>query len=154
MDRELLKSKTLSDLREIAKLAGVKSVTTYRKKELLEILFQLEEQNHQAEQEEMSPMPEHSDSQKAADEDYLPMDIFEKEEEEEEQAPAEDFLAEEQRENIRYGDEEADPPKKKRVVEYVQGNDAVNELLATGDCKGCPGHFGSAPGWIRLFAQR
>ena len=84
MDRELLKSKTLSDLREIAKLAGVKSVTTYRKKELLEILFQLEEQNHQAEQEEMSPMPEHSDSQKTADEDYLPMDIFEKEEEEEE----------------------------------------------------------------------
>ena len=139
MDRELLKSKTLSDLREIAKLAGVKSVTTYRKKELLEILFQLEEQNHQAEQEEMSPMPEHSDSQKAADEDYLPMDIFEKEEEEEEQAPAEDFLAEEQRENIRYGDEEADPPKKKRVVEYVQGNDAVNELLAPGDCKDAQG---------------
>jgi len=42
MDFELLKSKTLSDLREIAKLAGVKSVTTYKKGELLEILFGLE----------------------------------------------------------------------------------------------------------------
>ena len=54
MDLELLKSKTLSDLREIAKLAGVKSVTTYKKSELLEILFGLE-QEQQAENPEQEP---------------------------------------------------------------------------------------------------
>ena len=39
MDIELLKSKSLNDLREIAKVAGVKSVTTYRKGALLDILI-------------------------------------------------------------------------------------------------------------------
>ena len=41
MDIELLQSKSLSDLREIAKLAGVRSVTTYRKAELLEKLVNM-----------------------------------------------------------------------------------------------------------------
>ena len=44
MDIELLQSKSLSDLREIAKLAGVKSVTTYRKAELLEKLVNMAKQ--------------------------------------------------------------------------------------------------------------
>ena len=45
MDIELLKTKSLSDLREIAKLAGIKSVTTYRKGALLNKLIELEEKS-------------------------------------------------------------------------------------------------------------
>lgn len=41
MDIELLKSKSLLDLREIAKAAGIKSVTTYRKGALLDKLMAL-----------------------------------------------------------------------------------------------------------------
>ena len=41
MDIELLKTKSLADLREIAKLAGIKSVTVYRKAELLNMLVNL-----------------------------------------------------------------------------------------------------------------
>lgn len=41
MDIELLQSKSLSDLREIARLAGIKAVTTYKKAELLEKLVNM-----------------------------------------------------------------------------------------------------------------
>ena len=75
MDFELLKSKTLSDLREIAKLAGVKSVTTYKKGELLEILFGLE-QEQQVQNPQTAPEP----APLAPEEDDLPMGIFEEEE--------------------------------------------------------------------------
>lgn len=44
MDKNLLKSKSLLDLREIAKAVGVKSVTTYRKGALIDKLLQLEEE--------------------------------------------------------------------------------------------------------------
>ncbi len=39
MTREMLQEKSLSDLREIAKLQGVKSLTKYRKNELVEIIM-------------------------------------------------------------------------------------------------------------------
>ena len=42
MDISLLKEKSLSDLREIAKLAGIKSVTKFRKSELLDMLYDLD----------------------------------------------------------------------------------------------------------------
>ena len=41
MDLETLSQKTLADLREIARLAGVKSVTTYRKEQLIRKLVSL-----------------------------------------------------------------------------------------------------------------
>ncbi|MBR4079496.1 MAG: Rho termination factor N-terminal domain-containing protein, partial [Christensenellaceae bacterium] len=55
MDIELLKSKSLNDLREIAKLAGVKSVTTYRKGALLDILIGMAR--------ESEPIPEEAPDQ-------------------------------------------------------------------------------------------
>jgi hypothetical protein len=39
MNKSLLALKSLSDLREIAKLAGIKSVAKYRKPELLHLLL-------------------------------------------------------------------------------------------------------------------
>ena len=39
MTREMLQEKSLSDLREIAKLQGVKALTKYRKSELVEIIM-------------------------------------------------------------------------------------------------------------------
>ena len=135
MDQDLLKSKTLSDLREIAKLAGVKSVTTYKKNELLEILFRLDEEHKQTKEEE-PPASAQEQPQPPVDEDYLPMELFDEEDEPREEQP------EEERKNIRSGDEveEAEEDSaRRRVVEYVQGNDAVNELLATGECKDAQG---------------
>ena len=39
MNKEQLEEKSLGDLREIAKLQGVKSLTKYRKNELVEIIM-------------------------------------------------------------------------------------------------------------------
>ena len=39
MDRDILMEKSLADLREIAKMAGVKSISKYRKPELVELLL-------------------------------------------------------------------------------------------------------------------
>jgi len=39
LDRETLQAKSLADLREISKLAGLKSITKYRKSELIEMLL-------------------------------------------------------------------------------------------------------------------
>ena len=39
MTREMLQEKSLNDLREIAKLQGVKSLTKYRKNELVDIIM-------------------------------------------------------------------------------------------------------------------
>ena len=131
MDFELLKSKTLSDLREIAKLAGVKSVTTYKKGELLEILFGLE-QEQQAQNPQTAPEP----APLAPEEDDLPMGMFEEPEpgQEEEGRPEPDRSA------LHYEEQEGEESSaRRRVVEYVQGNDAVNELLATGECKDAEG---------------
>ncbi len=45
MDLEILKKKNLHDLREIAKLAGIKAVTTYKKDDLLQKLYDLSNAN-------------------------------------------------------------------------------------------------------------
>lgn len=49
MDESLLRSKTLVDLREIAKLAKIKSVTKYKKQELIDLLLSLSKENEQDE---------------------------------------------------------------------------------------------------------
>jgi len=146
MDLELLKSKTLSDLREIAKLAGVKSVTTYKKGELLEILFGLE-QEQQAQNPQTAPEP----APLAPEEDDLPMGIFE----EEEPGQEEEGRPEPERSALHYEEQEGEETSaRRRVVEYVQGNDAVNELLATGECKDAEGVLEVHQGWLWLSAQQ
>ena len=55
MDKNLLKSKSLLDLREIAKAAGIKSVTTYRKGALIDKLLQLAEER--GDRSSVSPAP-------------------------------------------------------------------------------------------------
>lgn len=40
LNRELLEGKSLADLREIAKMAGIKSITKYRKGELMELILE------------------------------------------------------------------------------------------------------------------
>ncbi|MDD5016753.1 MAG: transcription termination factor Rho [Eubacteriales bacterium] len=114
MDISLLKEKSLMDLREIAKMAGVKSVTKYRKSELLDILYDLD---RKAKSEQM---PEQGET-------FIPayqQDALDQIEERENPAESSGDLQEESQ------------PKDddKKIIEYVMGNDAVNELLNKGDC--------------------
>lgn len=101
MDIRLLEEKNLADLREIAKLAGVKGTAKYKKDELLQLLIDLEIEG---------------ETQRAIREE-------EAEKAKQEEKPTEKT-------------DEDDTDKK---VEYVEGNDAVNELLNTGDCKKAEG---------------
>ncbi|MGE5493838.1 MAG: transcription termination factor Rho [Burkholderiales bacterium] len=116
MDISLLKEKSLMDLREIAKMAGIKSVTKYRKGELLDMLYDLDRKARmrQEEEEEGSNIPAYQ------------QDIIEQREEEE---------AEEYESNEDYEEPEREQKgEDKKIIEYVLGNDAVNELLNKGDC--------------------
>ncbi|MGI5850319.1 MAG: transcription termination factor Rho [Christensenellales bacterium] len=104
------------DLREIAKMAGIKSVTKYRKGELLDMLYDLDRKAKM-------------DQEQEVEESNIPLyqqDIIEKREQEEP-----DIISEcgesDQEERPQKGDE-------KKIIEYVMGNDAVNELLNKGDC--------------------
>jgi len=130
MDIELLKSKSLSDLREIAKLAGVKSVTTYRKADLLNLLIDMALEAERAEKEKEQRQEEEAIA--AAQEPFyapLPEEPPEPEQPPEPEPPTDE-------------EEPADEPaegRRRRVIEYVPNNDAVNEMLATGDCKPAEG---------------
>jgi len=55
LDISLLKEKSLMDLREIAKLAGITSVTKYRKGELLDMLYNMDKQAKQEQQATQQP---------------------------------------------------------------------------------------------------
>ena len=130
MDIDLLKSKSLSDLREIAKLAGVKSVTTYRKGALLDILIGMAQNSDSTDPGLGETLfdPPYDDIEP----DALPEEHDEVQPEpvaDEEQAPD----ADEEQEGKEGGH------GRRRIVEYVSGNDAVNELLNTGDCKNANG---------------
>jgi len=103
LDIRLLEEKNLADLKEIAKLAGVKNTAKYKKDELLKLLIDLEIEG---------------ETQRAIRE----------EEEEKSRKKAKESKT-----------EETDAPKAEGNVEYVEGNDAVNELLNTGDCKKAEG---------------
>ena len=52
VELSMLESKTLSDLREIAKSFGVQSVTKYKKNELLDIFRKMQEESEAAAAEE------------------------------------------------------------------------------------------------------
>ncbi len=140
MDMGLIESKNLSDLREIAKLAGIKSVTKYKKAELISMLTELENQN-KPEGEEIAASAavgsgladdwrDIQGEEKAA----KPQDEPEEElyiDEEAKEADEAEEAADEPDEEISSKREES---RRRRIIEYVPNNDAVNEILNTGEC--------------------
>ena len=152
MDIDLLKSKSLSDLREIAKLAGVKSVTTYRKGELLEKLIGMaaESQDEQL----VNPQTEETAGgapgifeQETHEMPAAPEDggVMLAEPEEIRDNPEEEYVIQHEEESHAEVQEEHGEHKhtaersRKRIIEYVPNNDAVNEILNTGECKDADG---------------
>lgn len=124
MDISLLKEKNLMDLREIAKMAGIKSVTKYRKGELLDLLYDMDKKakSEQEPEEPESNIPSYQ------------QDVISKREqkkqrkgEQSEEDDAEDKQSAKAGESGKNGEE-------KKIIEYVMGNDAVNEILNKGDC--------------------
>lgn len=105
------------DLREIAKMAGIKSVTKYRKGELLDMLYDLDRKarmrQEEQEREEESNIPSYQ------------QDILDERVDDEYEDAYEESEYEEPREQ---------KGEDKKIIEYVMGNDAVNELLNKGDC--------------------
>lgn len=151
MDVELLKTKSLSDLREIAKLAGVKSVTTYRKAQLLEKLMEMageaeaqaQEASQDATEQEIQPeyifRDELDDDYPSLDYDLdsrtaevSPRDL----DDDYDDVPVYDSDLSE-RDDVSSHQEKGEG--RRRIIEYVPNNDAVNEILNTGDCKDAEG---------------
>jgi len=121
LDISLLKEKSLMDLREIAKLAGISSVTKYRKGELLDMLYDLDKKAKEEQEEEKVDL------------------LYEDVEEDDSNIPLYQQEAITNRREKHYdanGEEEMDilPVKEDGTIEYVAGNDAVNEILNKGDC--------------------
>ena len=127
MDISLLKEKSLMDLREIAKMAGIKSVTKFRKSELLDMLYELDRQARSAGTAQPQAEPELPDAPDALEDE---------EQEEEGNIPAyqQDVIERRQREDrSREFDaqhEQRNGGDEKKIIEYVM----VNELLNKGDC--------------------
>jgi transcription termination factor Rho len=135
LDISLLKEKSLMDLREIAKMAGIKSVTKYRKSELLDMLYDLDRQARSNEATQQQQPEEPEDVPEEVAEDFSESS----EQEDEGNIPAyqQDVLERrQQRERPRDNDMGREPRngEEKKIIEYVMGNDAVNELLNKGDC--------------------
>ncbi len=135
MDIGLIESKNLSDLREIAKLAGIKSVTKYKKSELISMLMDLENKNEQTRKESVVAPPGY--------EPAPPQNGWESKDErdepEEEAGPgAEAEEKESQAADAAEPQEGTEKPeqssRRRRIIEYVPNNDAVNEILNTGEC--------------------
>ena len=104
MDIRLLEEKNLSDLREIAKIAGVKGASKMKKDELLQLLIDMEIEG---------------ETRRAV---------------KEEKAERERLAAEQESKDTMEDEDSDDGP-----IEYVPNNDAVNELLNTGECKKAEG---------------
>ncbi|MEF9863472.1 MAG: transcription termination factor Rho, partial [Christensenellaceae bacterium] len=144
MDISLLKTKSLADLREIAKLAGVKSPTKYKKAELLENLIALEQESEPKETLVEEPAfdlfqtyapekPVRTKKPRTAPpqiiEDEIDTDEQPNDEYKDEVIDMSDFDNTSEEENSR----------RRRIIEYVPNNDAVNEILNTGECKDAHG---------------
>ncbi len=146
LDIGLIESKNLSDLREIAKLAGIKSVTKYKKAELISMLMELENKNEQ----DNKQKPEENDfgyNENTGGQVEWPTeakdDVSDRQLEQEEAAGEESYFEEsgepaaevevevEVEEN---GGKEKPVSRRRRIIEYVPNNDAVNEILNTGEC--------------------
>ncbi len=165
MDMSLLKSKSLADLRAIAKLAGVKAPTKYKKADLLEKLEELDNEQEGAVEEQASifdvgmaaplkakpsPTQEVSTPRRFLQPDGAPAE----EAAMQAAAAAEEERLEEQEHDEYEGvidiDDYATPEgedasldkadaRRRRIIEYVPNNDAVNEILNTGECKNVEG---------------
>lgn len=155
MDTSLLESKSLADLREIAKLAGVKSPTKYKKAELLGKLVELEQEGEEKRISEMemplfmsplqqqvkeAPQPKETPAEEpapvSAPRRGRPRKAAPEPAAEE---PAAGKAAEEaidlNEDDAPHEEEEAGDSRRRRIIEYVPNNDAVNEILNTGECK-------------------
>lgn len=159
MDTSLLETKSLADLREIAKLAGVKSPTKYKKAELLGKLVEMEQEGEEKKLSEMemplfaSPLQQQAfapqPKEQAQEEAQTPV-VAEApvapprrgRPKKAESAPVAVETAEEEEAIDLSGDElaeeaeqESGESRRRRIIEYVPNNDAVNEILNTGECK-------------------
>ena len=156
MDLSVLKEKSLLDLREIAKMAGIKSVTKYRKPELLDMLYDLDRKARAEQAPASEDLEPQNESESEFETEYEPAEPnygakkaprYEPDEDtaadenigEDTEIPVyqQDELERRERKN-RGGDIEEQPAQRKnedkKIIEYVMGNDAVNELLNKGDC--------------------
>jgi transcription termination factor Rho len=123
LDISFLKEKSLMDLREIAKLAGISSVTKYRKGELLDMLYDMDKQAKQEQQASAPILSQEPDMMDDLEESIIPVyqqDVINRRKD----MPREQMLEDE--DEIEF---EGEPN-----IEYVAGNDAVNEILNSGDC--------------------
>lgn len=175
MSTSLLEDKSLADLREIAKLAGVKSPTKYKKAELLSMLLELEQEGEekQAEAEAvdifgMASMPVPKPRAEEAKVEKPKAEEPKAVEAEAKAAPEKpkragrprkkategdvskdtipEPVSQESRQEIKLddiGDENGNEAQadsgRRRIIEYVPNNDAVNEILNTGECKDANG---------------
>ena len=170
MSTSLLEDKSLADLREIAKLAGVKSPTKYKKAELLSMLLELEQEGEekQAEAEAVDifgmasmPVPKpraeepKAEEPKAAEAEAKTAPEKPKRAGRPRKKAAEgdvskdtipEPVSQESRQEIKLddiGDENGNEAQaesgRRRIIEYVPNNDAVNEILNTGECKDANG---------------
>ena len=173
MSTSLLEDKSLADLREIAKLAGVKSPTKYKKAELLSMLLELEQEGEekQAEAEAVDifgmasmPVPKpkaeepkaeepKAEEPKAAEVKAAPEKLRRAGRPRKKAAEGDaskdtipEPVSQESRQEIKLGDlgdengnEEQMDSGRRRIIEYVPNNDAVNEILNTGECKDANG---------------
>jgi transcription termination factor Rho len=169
VDMSLLETKKLADLREIAKLAGVKSPTKYKKSELLELLQEMDKSTESEQREEEEQMiaeqfplfemaaPDKPAAQEAEDDFPQKREVAHKSLPEQRGRPKRNYEAPpvqempEEMENSGYKEnavevggyahksEEDERAERQRIIEYVPNNDAVNEILNTGDCKDVQG---------------
>lgn len=122
MDISLLKEKSLMDLREIAKMAGIKSVTKYRKSQLLDMLYDMDRKAKMEAEQAKAPEPD-EEVEESNIPVYQQVVINQRE-----QAPAEE------KPEAKKPESEEKNGEDKKNIEYVVGNDAVNEILNKGDC--------------------
>lgn len=146
MDMSLLKSKNLVDLREIAKLSGIKSPTKYKKAELLVKLEELDRLEHENEASAIDDAPPWDTEEEEESSVLIQTAAREKAEEPDEESgdAAEEAFAElglktPGQVDPRDHKEEKGRGKRKRIIEYVPNNEAVNEILNTGECKNAEG---------------
>lgn len=123
----MLEDKNLSDLRQIAKLAGVKSVTKYKKGDLLNLLMEMQRQSDEAEEQKRIEEVKQATSSVPA---FVPS-APEKTEQPQTQAhtPAAD-----EKPDAQLSSKSKEKSEDKNIIEYVPNNDAVNEILNTGEC--------------------
>ena len=160
MDISLLKEKSLMDLREIAKMAGIKSVTKYRKSELLDMLYELDRQGAQRGNGTATGPRNRSKllwkrwksrwkSRQWKSRPEKMRAIF---------PPISRMCwsaaTAARGRGITIWPVSREMVDEKKIIEYVMGNDAVNELLNKGDCGDAMGILEVLPEGYGFFAQR